>query len=389
MKRTKTAMLLAVLLSFCLQGCASKTPELDGTLFTNGWRSSTADYLYYCHDDQLSVLEYSSMKTGTLCSKPNCTHTGKSCISRRLDSSVPLVMDGCAYYFVDDDMQFYENDDGKSDVKIGSTLCCWNLRSNKEKKLLNVDGCSSDSAYGWLLHDGAIYYVANRLSRSYDESGNLLGCASTGGEMNLCYINLSNSDNAGLCSLYDVEKLSEYYPQAPHSGETVMKGIFDNKIYFNIAFAEDGDFGSYDYVYRHYVTYYDLTDGMYHGTPEDYGNIAFSQVTYCSEDYLVIQSDRQISVMKKRSAEPIILQNDDFSNECFYRYNPMSVFDDIVFCGGKAYNLETGEVRELELLKPYEKNTNPKRVIAKYGNDYIIIDDAQNFEKIPAEELLK
>ena len=73
----------------------------------------------------------------------------------------------------------------------------------------------------------------------------------------------------------------------------------------------------------------------------------------------------------------------------FSEYAELSVSDDIIFCDGKAFNMNTKEVREVENLKPDNPDMLSKKVISRCGDDYIICDETRNFEKIPAEQLLK
>ena len=69
-------------------------------------------------------------------------------------------------------------------------------------------------------------------------------------------------------ALFDINALSEYYPQVPNSGEAVIRGFWNHKIYFNIAFVEETT--ESNVLYREYVIYFDPTDETYHDVPKDY-----------------------------------------------------------------------------------------------------------------------
>ncbi len=383
----------AVLWSTVLQGCiAQKTEEplitndneaVWSDSYTNSYHNSSAKN-FFCYKSlegekgETSVLDYESMNSISLCNKPNCKHKDKGCIVKRLDGNVPVFAENCAYYFVDEEPQILENEEGKYDLKLSSNLYCYDLGTNIEKKLLHVDASVSESCYGLLLHDNILYYVENQYSRSYDDAGNILTSGNTGGKMSLHSVRLSDMQRNDLSELYDCEKINEFYPLAKDSGEVYMMGLHDNKIYFNVGFVTQGK-GSDPPTYRFYVTYYDLTDGTYHGTPEDYEHIDFAGVTYCSDDYLVICSTGQASVWKKGVQTPVVLDDERFD----YNYQLMSVFDDTVFCFGSAFDLNTKEERKIADLAG-------KSVVARYGDSYIISDIGmqRNFEKIPAEKLL-
>ena len=134
------------------------------------------------------------------------------------------------------------------------------------------------------------------------------------------------------------------------------------------------------------MTYYDLTDGSYHGTPEDYGNIDFAGAAYCTEDALVICRAGSAAVYRKGAEQPVELKD-----ACFYEDIVVSVFDDLLFCDGKVFDLNTKDVWALDVLKSKNEYEFPKVVVSKYGDSYIISDYSmqENFEKIPAEKLLK
>ena len=382
-----------------LQGCTPEQPDEASTItettaesqskqeqdtsfcdsFASAYRNqSAADYFCYkTEEDITNILDYESMNNVPLCNKPNCNHKNKDCIVRCLDGNVPMFGEQCAYYFVDQEPKIEETEDGKIDLKLSSDLYCYDFRTNAESKLFHADASVSENCYGWLLHDDEIFYIDNQYGRSYDETGTFYACGNTGGKMSLCMVRLSDLQSTELCELYDLEKLTEYYPLAPNSGEVNMKGLFDNKIYFDVCFVDEQKPRGTQYC--SYVTYYDLSDGTYHGTPEDYGNIDFAEVGFLSEDYLVICRDGRASVYKKGSEQPVILEDADFN-----QYTMVSVFDDVLFFRGKVFDLNTGTVRSNGYLCE-------KDVVAKYGDSFIISDYGMQtgFEKIPAEQLLK
>ena len=307
-----------------------------------------------------------------LCSKPNCSHTEPECLERRLNGNVPLFKDGCAYYFVDDEPKIESNSEGKNDLLIGSALCRYDFTTNTEEELVHVDASVSNNCYGWMLKNNEIYFIENAYGRNYDENGILLDYGNVGGKMSLCKVSLSDRKVSELCSLFDYDAITEHLESFETSGCAYMKGVFENRIYFNVGFFADDRF-------RFYVTYYDLNDGSYHGTPENYDDIRFSYVLSATENEMVIGRDGIADVYRKGSAEPVTVEVpglDDFG-EVF-------VFDGTLFFENKAIDPDTNEVRTLDGMKD-------KTVIAKYGESFIISDYGRqlNFEKVDAEKLLK
>ena len=392
MKRTNKFLLCAVpLLIFSLSGCSSNSVKqnLTNSSEENVFRYSYADtyqnrsekefYCYKSGEGKTMVLDYESMKTSSLCSKPNCKHHSDDCIAHRLDGKCPMFGENCAYYFKDDAPVIKQDDEGKQILKLGSSLYRYDFQICTEEKLTHVDASVSDNCYGWmLLNNDIIYFIENHFNCTYDDYGNLLNYGNTGGSMTLCSVRLSDLQVLELCELYDTETLTRYFPLTPDSGEVYMEGLFDNKIYFNVCFVEQTD-GNKMPEYRLYTTYYDLSDGTYHGTPDDYENIDYAGITYCSDDYLVICKEGQASVWKKGNQSPVVLWDERFSD----KFHSMSIVDDTMFCFGWAFDLNTKEGRNLDALPG-------KDVVVRYGDSFIIADHGMQsgFEKIPAEQLL-
>ena len=282
----------------------------------------------------------------------------------------------CIYYFVDDNPYIKQNDEGKSEWVYHSELCRYDLKTDIEKSLLSVEFEVANNYYGCMLYDDMIYFIGHRYSSSSDENSAMISATNTGGEMKLYAVHLPDMQITDLGDLYDMPELRKIYPLAPNSAEVYMKGLFDNKIYFNVGFVIEEN-GQYNYHF--YVTYYDLTDGTYHGTPEDYEHIDFAAVSYASDDYLVICREAAAEVYKKGSDQPVILKD-----PCFNQYADVTVYDDVLFYYDKAFDLNSGNVRQLDFM-------NEKEVVAKYGDSFIIADPGMQsgFEKIPAEQLMK
>ena len=363
--------------AFAFSGCSSDIPAytFSGDAYSDGYCSIYQDTVIHLNEDGLvNRLDYNSMQDVPLCNKPNCRHTADDCILNRLDGKVPVFAGSAAYYFVDQDPNFVQDEDGKPELQLESSLFCYDFETGKETKLFSLPGVSvSKNCYGLLIHDHILYFITNSLSRYYDENGIMLGYGGTGGEMHLYAYNLSERKEADICRLFEVNQIKEYYPEAPNSAEAYMKGLFDNKIYFNVGFV-----AGKEKKYRFYVTYYDLKDKTYYGTPEDYGDISFSAVNYVSDDYLVICRDGEASVYKKDSGQPVILEDPFFNQDVF-----PSVWNNTVFCNDKVYDLNNKATRTLEWMMD-------KFVVTKY-EDYFIISDSSmlyGFEKIPAEKLL-
>lgn len=361
-------------------GCGDSSAAFDmntETAFSNGFYSTYPEmHSYWNNDSLLELLDFETMQHALLCNKPNCRHQDDDCIMQRLNGIAPVFSGHSMFYFVDDESEIVLNELGNSELKIGTTLYRYDLETGSEVKIMHTDECMAAATRGGLLlHGDTLYFVGNLCARYYDENGSLIASGNAGGESHLYAVNLPNAEMQDLVRLYDVNTLAGYYPLASSSGEVVMRGLWDNKIYFDVAFVEKAT--EEDVVFREYVTDYDLKDGSYHGEPEDYGQIDYAAVRYASEDYQVICREGEASVFKKGEKQPVVLEDACFNQDSF-----LSVFDDTLFCGEKIFDLNTKVAQTMESMQN-------KSVVARYGDSYIISNMGMQggFEKIPAEKL--
>jgi|GEM_PF-2696654 len=355
-----------------VQSCAQQSPESPDAhspespdAYSDGFfLCGEGMAVYATPNENVAVLDYETMEHIPLCRRPNCKHNDPNCLIQRLNGRVPVFEADKAYYFVNDPSQFVETDNGGYDLKLGSTLYVYDMAANIETKLCHIEGGEVDSLHGLLLHDGNLFFILNEYSREYDENGLLIGGSNCGGNNRLCAVNLSDAAVTDYGRLYDVEKLTEYYPGAPYSAESTLCGIFENKLWFNVSCVETAEWE--DNVlpdYLHYVTIFDLDTETYEGEPKDYVNIAHGRVRFVSEDYLAIASGQQVSVYRAGEEEPVV-----FTHDSFNEWQVMSVFDDTLFCAyGNAFDLHT------KVCTPLPERAD-STVIAVLDDSYIVSD---------------
>ena len=210
-----------------LSGCSSNAPafSFSGDAYSDGYSSIYQDTVFHLDENGLvKRLDYNSMQDVPLCNKPNCRHTADDCILKRLNGKVPVFAGSKAYYFVDEEPGLVQDDEENTELKLGSSLFCYDFEKGKEAKLFSLPDVSvSKNCYGLLLHDQTLYFVTNSLSRYYDENGIMFGYGGTGGEMHLYAYDLSEGKAADICRLYDVDQIKDYYPDVTNSGEVYMK----------------------------------------------------------------------------------------------------------------------------------------------------------------------
>lgn len=385
--KLKPKLLLCVLPLLLFTGCGNQTPTTPDS-FTDGWYNRSKEMLVYkihaVSGFHTRILDYKTMEDVSICNKPNCTHTQADCIVRRLGDEMPVLCDGKAYYFKADNPQIVDGENGKRVLDVHSVLYSYDLTSSIEEKLCQIDGGHVRSDNGVLLHDGKIWYIANECSAWGDGNGNLFGTATNGGENSLQSVSLDDRTVTDYGYMYPRAMLAEAYPNVPNSIFAMIAGIFDNKIYYNVWFLKKmpeylGEKENTAPEIGIYVSYFDLSDGSFHGQPEHAEDIDFGKAVFCSQDYLAIAGDGKITVYKSGENEPVVFTDNSFDQNIH-----AVVYDDLLFCGGgKICDLNTKEMRDSAALKD-------KEVLAKYGDSYIISNtgNSAEHETISAAELL-
>lgn len=362
--------------------CGNQTESFhtfSGTVYSNGYATKLPNA--YCYlDNRISILDYSSMQVSTLCNKPNCDHKGIDCIMVQLNDETPLICGDVAYYFVDDYPQMVSNEEGKVDLKLGTTLYQYDFAKGSQKEITYIDGVSASAIYGWLLVDDTIYFSANLYGREYDENGILCSYASSGGKFELYAVSLKTNEVTNYGEIYNNAALCELYPGVINSGEVYLEGIFNNRIYFNVAFVEDTSKLNCHYV--QYTKSFDLESKTFSAEPEDLSQISYESVAYISEDDMAVVTDKSsIKIYENSSDDPIVIEDSDIYLDII-----VSVINGKLFLPGKFYELETGNCVEMSLP------TEDSQVIAYIEGQYIVsyYDErgTMQFEKISEQELV-
>lgn len=373
-------LLIICILSACTSADEPDFSKLEDSYTSGASTMTSSAYCYRNSGGNVMILEYETMASSVLCNKPNCQHKDLNCITVQLGENTPLISGNYAYYFIDDAESIEPNEEGKADLKLGTNLYRYDFGQYKTEKILHVDNVSASyNCYGWLLHEGKIYFIGNWKGREYDENGIMESYGNSGGKMELYAIDLATEEIENYGDLYDVEALSEVYPAAKNSGEVYMKGLYDNKIYFDVAVVELLSDKEGDFRYVSYTKYYDLETNTFSPDPEDLSNISYGGISFLSEDYLAIADDaHHMNIYKNGVEDPITITDDSFSLNTV-----VSVYDDTLFYRGVAYDLNTQQRRVIDGAEDYV-------ICAKYEDSYIVtlwsqVDDT--FEKIPVSEI--
>lgn len=139
----KQPILILFLCALLLCGCGAKVPAAPDSFASMYFNMTDAMYCYKSLSNNAHILDFESMEDSLLCHKPNCTHNSEDCILARMSGNIPVFSGTDAYYFVDDGASIQEGEDGKPFLKLGTTLCRFDLTTNSEEKILHIDGISA------------------------------------------------------------------------------------------------------------------------------------------------------------------------------------------------------------------------------------------------------
>lgn len=363
---------------FIMTSCGADTSVMQKEGYTNGYISiGDTTLCYTAPDSQKNILNYDTMETGIICNKPNCSHSDTSCVSFALGEYMPIFIENKAYFWIDDPESMEPNEEGIPDLKLGATLYSYDVFANETEKILHVDDVSVSLCYGMALHQGTLYFVGNYKGRTYNENGIMLSKGNSGGRMGLFSVDLQKQEVHSFGDIYDLDALSAQYSGVKSSIEAYMKGIYDNKIYFEVSYIED-DTDMENLKYNSYVTYYNLETNEFAPQPEDLSNIDYVEIAFVSENYLVLVNDEHIFTIYQQGSDTSIEIEDENTN----MYSEVFVDNDKLFFGDKIYDLKTGAYTINEKLKD-------SVIIAKYQGSYIMkLPANETFEKIAKDELV-
>lgn len=353
--KSKLFIFVFVISAFSLFGC-SKTEKIS-YVFSDGQISVEENNIYNKNNNGIiEVISVPEFNSAPLCSLPNCTHSDIECISKRFNS-VPLICNSKAYYFINDSIEFIV-ENNITDIKLGTTLYEYNFTSNKERKIKHIDGVVF-SENGYIINNNILYFIGNHLGRQYDESGNLISNRNSGGKQQLFSVNLENYDIINLGDMYNPDELTAVYPLAENSAEVYIKGVFDNKIFFDTAFAvEENEIVKF----KLYSSYYDLSSEKFE-VISNLNNIIFSEINYISKDYLALSCENELKIYHKTYDTPIVIEDEIISvghhSKCY-------IDDDLVIYNGYIFDWNSCNKKESEQLKD-------KKIIMKYENNFITL----------------
>ena len=165
MKKNMSAKkIMLIFTSICLISATSCNTQKDNNKNTNEAFNNLSEIrmdnsAIYDYDGSAYVIDYESMESSILCNIPNCTHSSADCIVNicRINSQLPIVYNGSAYYFINSDSFAEKN--GKSVLDLKTDIKKYDFNNNKISHVTTIDGFNTEFNSGGYLIGSDYYFI--------------------------------------------------------------------------------------------------------------------------------------------------------------------------------------------------------------------------------------
>ncbi len=175
----------------------------DGEFFTN-----------YC--GQLCYIDFTTMQSAYVCSKPNCKHDNPDDCSSFGMSNHPIAYGGKLFFFT---TEIARTENG---AKSSSTILRADIDGTNREKMCILDGLTVEPYDRAVLVDSTLYFTANE--KFFDEFGNSTTFSAS------YFMSYDFADN----SLTNIKKLGEGY-----NGGAGVFGELDGKVYLSCSYLSE------------------------------------------------------------------------------------------------------------------------------------------------------
>ena len=359
-------LIFVLVISLLLIGCKDDNKQnIESKANNINYIAANRDFyqnglIYQSVTHKASYLDFETMKSVTLCSIPNCTHTTGSCLGEQLEAT-PIMYNDYAYSF-SANTQVIETPDGR-ELSISSKLRKVSLSNSEFEDVCKFTDCTPRIGEGYVLCDNLLYFIGHDENPHEDEYGNI-SYLSVGGKEYLCCINLENGDYKNYGLICYVE---DKYPMADTSGSSKILGCYNKKIYIGYSFLKEESSADNSNKWQLLNYEFDL----------DTKTIKESELPYAAfiDDDFYVYYDKETESI-------VVLNNDKNYNipDCVVdMYAP--VYNGKMFTYDGFYDLST-------LSKHDFPADDDKYKVITYYNGYYIITHGSEFLKLTEEELL-
>lgn len=356
MKREKTIIVLITLLfSFVFFSCNDKSSNIKNESASFWIDSIVNNYgngrIY--GEKPVRYIDYDTMKSTVLCSKPNCTHQSSDCIANIIGDTPMLTENGI--YFFNTVVEFEESNNGNRKQVINSKLCKVSLDSSEIKDVAEFNDCAPREYDGYVLYDNKIFFTADDLNPTEDEYGMIMS-QNVGGKHFICSIDLNNGEYTNYGEVY-CGKNSE------KDSAAIIEGLYDSKLIISYQYRLDPNSDKNDVL-------------MFEFDPEKHTikQIEMPMPTWVTADSILYYDDKK--------NKTVIIKKDE-TKEYDIRFGYIaSTFNN------KLFDRDNGVWYDLnDLSKHNMKKYQNYMVIDYYDNNYILIRHTDTV-KLTEEELI-
>ncbi|MBD5082488.1 MAG: hypothetical protein HDT44_12100 [Ruminococcaceae bacterium] len=332
-----------------LTGCSGKTDTAaNGIRLIWSYSNVTDSGILYADDkERLNFLDYESMNTTVLCSKPNCAHNDSESCSSYGISNHPILYDNKLYYF---DVESVVDKDGNyNDI---TTIYRSETDGTDRVPLYKAEGMYMAPFYRLLLKgDTAYFYMANL--------GNDMG-NSTGYDIGyFCSYNIPSN------KFKIIDKIYEGY----HSGAWIY-GAWNDKIFLTASYSKEkvdfppgGDSEAFD---KYQQAIKDATVDEYLVYDTQTGTLTQSELpvpVYAEEGVYTYEGESGLVLLSEKGEEMLL--------EGFEKDDGLCVINGILFNITKKKCVKLSEKGAV-----YSLNISGRQVVkAYYNGNYIVKED--------------
>ncbi len=368
MSAKKIMLIFTSIFIISATSCNTKKDENKNTneAFNNYNEIRMNDSAIYDYDGSAYVIDYESMESSILCNIPNCTHSSEDCIVNicRINSQLPIVYNGSAYYFVNSNSFTEKN--GKSVLDLKTDIKKYDFNNNKISQITTINGFNTEINSGGYLIGSDYYFINTYGNPKYDDAGNVTSSSGSGGG-NLFSINFETGKVTDYGKVFDYEKLKETYPAAANSTLIQITGKLDNNLFMNIHYIKE-DTADFSAPFSGETYTFNLDTHKFEKYDDYFSTCSMNGY----HTYYTDKDNTKLEIKNIKTGE--ITEISEVPG-----YNSISVVDDKLWCDSKCFDIKTGNEIEIPSTLP------PKNAIGEYKDYYIVevkSNDQKQFEKI-------
>lgn len=316
--------LLAIMLVFSFTACANDSSAPSENNARIVWQYGNADErgeLFTDNAQRLHFIDFETMNSALLCSKPNCTHSNENECSAFGMYNHPILYDDTLYFF-DWEISF----DGE-EMTDTTTVYKANADGTNRIKVCDIDGLALSVATRMLIVGNTLYFSMDKTGWNEDMT------ASSGfNEVWFCSFDFSTE------TFKRIEMLHNGW-----SSSSWIYGLYDGKVIFSYDYSEEKVPVLEDP--SEIVKYITSVYKAYDIETETLTDLTLPVPTYVSDGYYIYEKDGGAGVLSEDGKEMTI---PDFPIRSDMKiFNGKLFFPDEQICAdlsnGKKYKLSSSD----------------------------------------------